>query len=184
MGEVKCVYWSMASPRRLSHVKNQREMFLCVKCYEEGSLHGLCIFARSFCHYCKLFRVRAEKQGQNASNLSPLRIQWRSTKLLPCIEWSWAEQAWHRWIFLPPQLHQSLYSKPVEKWIIRFLHGIQRLLQRFVGFVAEILDATGLASEKCRTCHNGFEWASGENILHLIFGLVQMCASLLHANEV
>ena len=38
---------------------------------------------------------------------------------------------------------------------------------------------------------HGFEWASGENILHLsesiilyicIFGLVQICASLLHAN--
>lgn len=56
--------------------------------------------------------------------------------------------------FLPPQLHQFLYSKPVEKWIIRFLHGIQRLLQCFVGFVAEILDATGLASKKCRTCHS------------------------------
>lgn len=132
-----------------SHVKTQRFWCFFVSNATKKGLYIL--FAWSFCHYCKLFWVRAEKQGQNASNLSPLRIQWRSTKLLPCIEWSWAEQAWHRFR-LPPQLHQfefsnSKISKPVEKWIIRFLHGIQRLLQRFVGFVAEILDTTGLASK-------------------------------------
>lgn len=149
----------------------------------------------SFCHYCKLFWVRAEKQGQNASNLSPLRIQWRSTKLLPCIEWSWAEQAWHRWIFstspAPPifilqacwKMDHPLSPRNPKTfamlcWICSgnprcHWPGFQKMsyLSQF-GSVYR-MDLNGLP-EKIY-----FIYLSS----HIcIFGLVQMCASLLHAN--